>query len=281
MQFAASLRMRRREALGVAIEWFCWVDAQCTDGYTGLLPGQVDDVLECKRLAEALLAVGWASVGPDGLLYVAEFDKHHGEGAKNRALAAERQARFKATKSNADSVTEVTADALPRERIYSNNTVVGRFTGDSSAPGSPAPTPNADEEMDFSRWLAALCAAHPSAGKSRTLAPDVLLAAQAAFKRCPAATAQAELLAAYFASKKAVDSYKKPFYRPIGQRKFFDDLEDVLCHAERWAAEFGWGKKTPKRGKTVATPGAQAERCAGVLHGAEAMAFIRGETDEL
>ena len=284
MQFAAVLRMRRREAVGVAVEWFCWVDAQCADGFTGLLPAQVDDVMECKRLAEALLAVGWAFVGADGFLYVQDFDQHHGEGAKARALAAERQAKFKQTKGNGGCVTDgngfgVTG-ALPRERVIYNNTVVGRDTGDIKAAGEPART-TIEGDDGFKVWLAGLCGAHPSARRSRVLQPDVLEAAQDAYKRCPDAVEQVELLEAYFASKQSCDRNKLAFYRPTGQRKFFVDLEDVICHAERWQREFGWGKKQPKRGKTVETPGTQVQRCGGVLVGAEAMAFIRGETDEL
>lgn len=285
MQFAAVLRMRRREAVGVAVEWFCWVDAQCADGYTGLLPKQVDEVMECKRLAEALLAVGWAFVGADGFLYVQDFDQHNGEGAKARALAAERQAKFKQTKGNGGCVTDgnglgVTG-ALPRERIYSNNTVVGRDTGDIKGAGEPARTTILEGDDGFKVWLAGLCGVHPSARRSRVLQPDVLEAAQDAYRRCPDAVEHVALLEAYLGSKQSCDRNKLGFYRPTGQRKFFMDLEDVLCHAERWQREFGWGKKHVARGKVVETPGAEVKRCAGVLVGAEAMAFIRGEVDEV
>lgn len=310
MQFAAVLRMRRREAVGVALDWFCWVDSQCANGYTGLLPEQVDEVMDCEHLADALLAVGWGFVGEDGFLYIADFEQHNGESAKARALAAERQARFKHGKGNAGSVTEVTQDALPnalpRERERNNNTVVGRSTGDIKADGTPAHPQVAEEDEGFRNWLAGLCSAHPSARKSRVLARDVMEAAESAYKRVPDAVRYVDLLSAYYASKKAVDSQKKAFYRPTGQRKFFEDLEDVLCHAERWQKEFGWGKKkeTAERGKVMVTPGLyDQKRCAGVgpassevvtpsgyavarssetpLLGAEAMAFIRGETEEL
>ena len=285
MQFAAVLRMRRREAVGVAVEWFCWVDAQCTDGYTGLLPGQVDEVMECKRLAEALLAVGWAFVGADGFLYVQDFDQHHGEGAKARAMAAERQARFKAGRGNAGGVTDgngcgVTG-ALPRERVIYNDTVVGKDTGDIKGAGEPARTTDFEGDEGFKVWLAGLCSAHPSARRSRVLQPEVLEAAREAYKRCPDAVEHVGLLEAYFGSKQSCDRNKQVFYRPTGQRKFFVDLEDVLCHAERWQREFGWGKKGPKRGKVVETPGAKVERCTGPLYGAEAIEFIKGNVDEL
>ncbi len=100
------------------------------------------------------------------------------------------------------------------------------------APEEPAPSPDG-----FAEWLAALCAAHPSASKSRTLAPDVREAALDAFGRFPDAVAHAELLGAYFRDSRLVDN---GFYAPRGQRKFFEDLEDVVAHAERWRKWAGW-----------------------------------------
>ena len=251
MQFAAALRMRRREALGMAVEWFCWVDAQCSNGCTGLLPEQVDDVMGCERLADALLAVGWGFVGADGFLYVADFEQHNGEGAKARALAAERQAKKRAGVCHAGSVTDSNGcgvtGALPRERVYNNNTVVGKDTVVCGGGGVPART-DVREDEGFRVWLAALCGAHPSARRSRVLQGDVLEAAREAYGRCPDAAEAAGLLEAYLGSKQAMDRNKQAFYRPTGQRRFFVDLEDVLCHAERWQREFGWKKKRKREG---------------------------------
>jgi len=113
----------------------------------------------------------------------------------------------------------------------------------------PAPPPEG-----FAEWAETLCRVHPSARKNRVLdgqvllATDVLDAAQAAFRRCPDAAQQAELLRAYLDDRMQEDRYRKPFYRPLGQRKFFEDLEDVITHAERWAREAGWkpGKRRRK-----------------------------------
>lgn len=250
VQFAQVLRMRRREALGVAVEWFCWVDSQCSNGCTGLLPAQVDDVLECKRLADALLAVGWAFVGTDGFLYITDYEQHNGDSAKQRALVAERVAKCKqAQKGNDTSVTKVTVPELPKryldKNIYSNKG--GRLSGaDNARDAEPARPQNEDD--GYGVWLAAVCQAHPSARKSRVLQADVAEAAKAAYERCPEASERAELLAAYYAGKQMEDRHRQAFYRPTGQRRFFSDLEDVICHAERWAKEFGWksGKKAGK-----------------------------------
>lgn len=105
--------------------------------------------------------------------------------------------------------------------------------GDASE--MPAPTPDG-----FDSWLERLRAVHPSASRSRKLAPDVRRAALEAFSRCPEADASAELLGAYFKDSRLESN---GFYAPRGQRKFFEDLEDVLAHAERWRRWAGWKPK--------------------------------------
>ena len=118
--------------------------------------------------------------------------------------------------------------------------------------------------------------AHPSASRSLYLAPDVLKAAKAAFLRCPAAVQSAELLTAYFNDSRLAEG---KFYAPRGQRKYFDDLEDVLSHAERWRRWAGWKPKkkadaSVKR-QPVKTAGCEVRRCAGVLSDAEREEFFK------
>lgn len=280
-RLARLLGVGRMEALGYAVRWFCWLDSHCADGATELLEDDVDALMGVSGITRAFCELEWAVVDANGYVLVLDFDKHNGECAKKRAetqsrVAAHRERQKAENACNAKSVTF----ALPDKNIYSNNTVVGRDTVVIEAAGVPARTTIEGEDDGFRAWLAGLCGAHPSASKSRVLQNDVLEAARDAYKRVPDALGYVDLLAAYLASKQASDRNKLAFYRPTGQRKFFVDLEDVICHAERWQREFGWGKK-PRKGKTVETPGNKVQRCGGVLVGAEAMAFIRGETDEL
>jgi len=141
------------------------------------------------------------------------------------------------------------------------------------AEGEPAPTPDVRDDA-FREWLAALCGAHPSASKSLYLAADVLKAAKAAFVRCPQAAQQAELLRAYFDDRLQEDRYRKPFYRPAGQGRFFHDLEDVLAHAERWAREAGWGRK--RKASKKADSSAPALSPEEAMSDAERAAFFEG-----
>ena len=123
------------------------------------------------------------------------------------------------------------------------------------APEVPAPTPDG-----FDSWLERLRAVHPSASRSRKLAPDVRRAALEAFSRCPEADASAELLGAYFKDSRLEGN---GFYAPRGQRKFFEDLEDVLSHAERWRKWAGW-KPGKVRSAKCEVRSAKDEGAAGV-----------------
>ena len=116
---------------------------------------------------------------------------------------------------------------------------------------------------------------HPSASRSRKLAPDVRRAALEAFSRCPDADASAELLGAYFKDSRLEGN---GFYAPRGQRKFFEDLEDVLSHAERWRKWAGWKPKKVRGAKCEVRSGdaerSEVKRCAGVISDAERDEFF-------
>ncbi len=136
--------------------------------------------------------------------------------------------------------------------------VVGSSTVCVGSDAQPAPTPPKHrrrmegEPEGFAEWLNAVKLGHPSARQSRTLAPDVQAAALAAFERCPQAAEHAQLLVAYMNDRLQRDSNKKPFYRPAGQERYFDSLEDVLAHAFRWAKEMSWkAAKTRRKGASA------------------------------
>lgn len=284
MAFAQVLRMKRREALGVAVDWFCWMDVQCADGCTQMLPKQVDEVMDCKRLAEALLAVGWAYVGTDGFLWITDWAQHNGEGAKSRALNSQRVNSFRNKgRCNAGSVTGVMdgalANALPRYRDNKGNNMGDGLSGALSAPNAvPAPPALSDDEEGFRVWLAAVCEAHPSVRRSRVLAADVLAAAREAWMRCPEAAEHAELLGAYFASKLQEDRRGVKFYRPTGQRKFFEHLEDVLtAAADRWARDAHW---KPQQVQRVVSMRKVDGKPATAEEKAEFLGFLRTEVKE-
>lgn len=255
------LRCKRHAALGLALDWLCWLDANSTDGNTGLLDKEISDVLGWPRAAEALNNIGWISHDEHGCVIAVEFAKHNGESAKKRAEDALRQQKSRARRDlcHGKGVTNVTGfcDQIREEDI--DTEVVGSSTVDVGAAAKPPPPPEG-----FCEWVCALCRAHPSASRNRVLdgepllAQDVRLAALEAFARCPQAVEAAPLLGAYFADRLQEDRHRRAFYRPQGQAHFFRDLEDVLAHAERWARESGWGKPKRKAKAAGAVPSAPA-----------------------
>lgn len=86
---AAELGCKRRHALGLAVEFFCWVDNNFSSGFTQLTPKQVNAFFEQKKFAEAMCKIGWASIDENGCLFIQDFDTYNGESAKRRAQAAE------------------------------------------------------------------------------------------------------------------------------------------------------------------------------------------------
>lgn len=232
---ASALGLSRREALGLVVEYFCWLDEQTTDGCTALSASQLDLVLDRQGFAEALVSIGWMASDENGIMFVLDFDKHNGETAKKRALTARRVEKLR--QCNAPSVT----DALPREEYNINNT-----GGDSKRMTTMAQPPCQPTPPEFSAWLQALCAAHPSTAKARSLSAEVYSAALDAFNRYPDAANHADLLTAYFRSTQTKNSKGHTYWRPTGQVKFFTNLEDVLTHAELWKKENRWSNSTPK-----------------------------------
>ena len=255
-RLAREMHTQRYTALGVALAWLVWLDEQTEDGQTGLSAEEVDDMLGFRGAAAALVRIGWASLGGDGTLVAEEFGKHCGASAKERAETARRVSKHRELKNryksngecNGENVTHVTEDAL-QNALPEKNRIYMYHKGDSKAELCSASEPKlAPPPEGFVDWLAALAGAHPSLGKSRLLARDVEAAAREAFSRCPQAAGQAELLQAYLADSMQEDHNRVRFYRPVGQARFFADLEDVLAHAERWDRETGWSRrKTPRR----------------------------------
>lgn len=238
MQVAAVLKCDRLKALGAVMDWFCWLDDQCSDSCTKLTPRQVDEVLGVKRLSDALVSVGWARVGEDGLVYVVDFDQHNGETAKNRAQAARRQERFKGnarsvTDGNGCSVTEASANALPRERDVYNNKVDGNATLHSEHAETHPTLPDVDGS--YGAWVARVCSALPQLARMRTLPPDVDKAARVMYRTgYTPADGELEALGRFWA---ATPDKLHGVHRPNAFRWVFESLPDVCRNALEWCRQ--------------------------------------------
>lgn len=164
------LRCKKHAALGLAVNWLCWIDEQTVDGRTGLLPDELDDEIGFRGGAEALIGIGWAALGEDGCVYALEFGKHCGVSAKERAENARRVAKCKANKKRVTDEAmgecyqgneKTLPDALPeknRIEFMDNNTLRGNTTVDVGAGAVCVPLPESAEEVRVLMAGTASCA---------------------------------------------------------------------------------------------------------------------------
>lgn len=259
---ARALRCKRHAALGLAVEWLCWLDENSATGETGMLDAEISDMLGWQGAAEALSSIGWVSHDEQGCVVAVDFEEHNGESAKKRAADAKRQEKSRATrdKCHAESVTNVTQAALPDKNRYIKEEGCRLSNATMARETEPAPTRIFPLTKEEKAWMVAVSAAHPTLNPDRAMPDDVKTAAAAAFDRYPEAQNHAELLAAFMRAKVDYVGQKERFYRPVGQRQFFADLQDVVAHAQRWAKFTGWTPHKPaKRAKQQPAPTPQEE----------------------
>ncbi|MCY2974625.1 MAG: hypothetical protein NTW52_08170 [Planctomycetota bacterium] len=107
--------------VGKLLRFWCWADAQTTNGNANtngpsVSKSLVDRLASHPGFADAMIGVGWLVV-TDTSLTIPSFDTHNGQTAKTRALTAKRVAKH-AHVTNGPSVSQ----ALPREEKEKNNT---------------------------------------------------------------------------------------------------------------------------------------------------------------
>jgi hypothetical protein len=106
MQIAYRLGRSRHEVAGLLMEWWEWTDVnvnidESASGFDpDACPGvvrvgadglrMIDAITGVEGMAEALVAVGWASI-ENGNLVLPNFGRHNGKSAKARALDAARK----------------------------------------------------------------------------------------------------------------------------------------------------------------------------------------------
>ena len=105
LQMAALLGTRPEHVVGYCHKFWSWVSRNCHDGsVTGVTTLSLDAVLNLPGFCDMLVTVGWLEYDDaDGrpVITIPHFDRHLSEGAKARALAAERQRKSRG-KNNAD-----------------------------------------------------------------------------------------------------------------------------------------------------------------------------------
>jgi hypothetical protein len=106
-RMAELLGINRNEMLGVLLNYFVWLDRNCSHGHvTHMSRLSLDSILHMSGFSACLCDVGWAEVNETtGILTVKNWERHNGKPAKTRALAKDRKAEERSRKSHAESVT--------------------------------------------------------------------------------------------------------------------------------------------------------------------------------
>ena len=96
-QIARLCHCSKAEAFLAFFRVFVWLDEQTEDGHVDYFTlNDADDIGGLTGLGNALETVRWITFSPGGAV-VANWERHNGESAKKRCLAAERIKRYRQT----------------------------------------------------------------------------------------------------------------------------------------------------------------------------------------
>ena len=184
---ASLLKCKRREAFGLIVEFFCWLDANFFNGHTHMTAKQINKLFDKKNFAEAMCEIGWGSIDSDGCYVVQEFETYNGKSTKARLRDSKKKQRQRdfcpgttGTKSgqNLDKCPGVTETNVPMtaglHNIIEDN--IDSISPDGSIDSSPpkqSKAPQAKNEEEVLSYLASL----PNCG----LSEDELVACARSF----------------------------------------------------------------------------------------------------
>jgi hypothetical protein len=99
LYMAGKLQTRPEHVVGYCHKFWGWVSRQCHDGVVeGVTLDALEGALCLKGFPQLLVEVGWLEYSENGekpVLTIPKFERHLSQGAKARALAAERQRRHR------------------------------------------------------------------------------------------------------------------------------------------------------------------------------------------
>ena len=145
LKIARMLGINRREAFGLLVEFWSWLDSNCVDGVVdGVVDADVDALMSCPDLSALLVLVGWVKFDATAQqMRVVNFDRHNGETSKNRALKSERQAKWRA--KSVDGHVDATPSTREEKRREDIDTSLRSVSG---APPKKAALTEPNEEHE-------------------------------------------------------------------------------------------------------------------------------------
>jgi hypothetical protein len=115
IRMAATLELDEFAVVGRLHAFWSWIDRQSRDGHAiGVTHSWLDRHVQRDGFAAAMVSVGWLQLGNGGLS-IPNFDRHNGETAKTRALAANRKQKQRAGLSRSTRDENETREEKRRE----------------------------------------------------------------------------------------------------------------------------------------------------------------------
>lgn len=97
LRIASACKVERPTIIGACFRLWTLADQFSDDGrLESYTPEIIDSTVGVPGFTESMASVGWVVVEPDGIV-THEFEKHHGPGAKRRALDAKRKREGKSS----------------------------------------------------------------------------------------------------------------------------------------------------------------------------------------
>ena len=126
---AISLDRSEFEVVGMLHHLWCWADAHSSDGHADGVTGKwINRFIQCDGFADSMVKVGWLQITDTGIVFP-DFDRHNGQSAKARGLAATRKQKQRSTVteqagqlSRIERDKDVTREEKNREEKNRSNT---------------------------------------------------------------------------------------------------------------------------------------------------------------
>src|SRR5262249_26433412 len=113
-KIATRLGLKPEQVLGHLVRIWIWADQQSRDGHALCVTDvTLDCIARCDGLALAMREAGWLT-GESGTVSFPNFERHNGETAKKRALAADRQRKSRENLSRTQRDESVTREEKRR-----------------------------------------------------------------------------------------------------------------------------------------------------------------------
>jgi hypothetical protein len=155
-RIASILKIDKFSVVGRLHTFWSWIDRHSVDGHVdGAASSDVDEIVRLDGFADALLQVRWLQADDDGLS-IPRFERHNGDSAKNRTLKNQRQARWRAGKSDEHVDGESSTSASTKTSTRTSTVASTREEKSKSSKQPPIPPKGGETQESKKRTAIAL-----------------------------------------------------------------------------------------------------------------------------